>query len=300
MLQRNLRKPAGTGSTSMPDPQNLPYLIRLLDDDSEVVRESVLKELSSFGPFLEIELSRSNVRTSDEQRHQIRNLLGVHARQWLRDHWTSVGEAKGEKEQLEQAAGLIAQFQYGPGYPVTLSDLLGKVTHEFLKRDPAPTVLSLASYLFKTRGLRGAESDYYNPFHSNLVYVLEEGRGNPLSLSCIYMLIGWRVGLDIEGCNFPGHFLTRARNDRETFVVDCFNGGRFLEKADILSVNKGAAAQLRSLLEGPCPTATILARMLRNLIHAYRQEDKPEHVTLFSELLQPYRTSNDSRDDESA
>jgi len=118
--------------------------------------------------------------------------------------------------------------------------------------------------------------------------VLEEGRGNPLSLSCIYILAGRRVDLDIEGCNFPGHFLVRARNDDETFVVDCFNGGRFLEKTDILSVNKGAASQIKDLLENHCTTETILARMLRNLVHAYRQEDKPKNVALFSELLRLY------------
>ncbi len=276
----------------MPDPQNLQYLIRLLDDDSEVVRDSVLTELSAFGPFLEIELSRSNIKTSDELRHQMRNLLGEHARRWLRHQWGSVATVTGEKARIEFAAGLIAEFQYGPGYPATLSVLLDKLTAEYRKREPEPSVLSLASFLFKTRGLRGADKDYYNPFHSNLVYVIEEGRGNPLSLSCVYILVGHRVGLDIEGCNFPGHFLAQARTDNETFVVDCFNGGRFLEKADILDVNRGAATQLRDLLMNPCPPNTIITRMLRNLVHAYRQEDKPENVSLLTDLLQPYASSD--------
>lgn len=282
----------------MPDPQNLPYLIRLLDDDSDVVRERVLSELSAFGPFLEIELSRSNIRTNDEQRNQMRNLLGAHARRWMRDRWLEVLPITDEKHKLEHAAGLIAEFQYGPGYPAKLSPLLDRIASEYRKREAEPSVLSLASYLFKTRGLRGAESDYYNPFHSNVVYVIEEGRGNPLSLSCIYILVGWRLGLDIEGCNFPGHFLTRARTRDETFVVDCFNGGRFLEQADMFSVNKAAAEQLRGLLETTCPTQTILSRMIRNLVHAYRQEDKPENVRLFSDILQLFTPTEASEEED--
>ena len=281
----------------MPDPQNLPYLIRLLDDDSEVVRESVLKELSAFGPYLEIELSRSNIKTSDEQRHHMRNLLGEHARRWLQQHWMSLGTVRGEKERLESAAGLIAEFQYGPGYPVKLCGLLDKLALDYRKRESEPSVLSLASFLFKTRGLRGADKDYYNPFHSNLVYVIEEGRGNPLSLSCVYMLVGHRLDLHIDGCNFPGHFLAQARTDDETFVVDCFNGGRFLEKTDIMSINRGATAQLRELLDTPCPANTMIARMLRNLVHAYRQEDKPENVRLFSEMLHAFAPGSSSHDD---
>ena len=213
------------------------------------------------------------------------------------DKWPSLKQATGEKERLELASALFAEFQYGPGYPATLTSLLDKVVGEYSKREHEPSVLSLASYLFKTRGIRGAEKDYYNPFHSNLIYVIEEGRGNPLSLSCIYILTGRRLGLDIEGCNFPGHFLTRARNEGDTYVVDCFNGGRFLERSDILSMNKGATAQLSDLLDADCPTDVILARMLRNIIHAYRQEDKPENIKLFQNLLHAMHGDDDSDQD---
>ncbi len=278
----------------MPDAHNLQYLIRLLDDDSDVVRHTVLKELSAFGPFLEIELSRSNVVTSADQRHHIRNLLGQHARAWLEAEWHRWKDEPNDAARVERAMALISEFQYGPGYPSKLALHLDKLAADYRSSHPQANPLSLASFLFKSKGLRGAERDYYNPFHSNLLYVLEERRGNPLSLATIYILVGRRNGLEVDGCNFPGHFLAKARTGGEIIVVDCFNGGRFLKRTDILSLNRNIAGRISELLEQPCLPETIIGRLLRNLIHSYKQEDKPENAEVFSRFLKELEGSDAS------
>ena len=265
---------------------DLPHLVRLLDDDSEIVRESVLSALASFGPYLEIELSRSNIATTDEDRHRLRNLLGQHARQWLQRSWHLWKESVEDQTRLEQAMSLLAEFQYGPGYPASLTALLNKLEEDYRRRTADLDPLSLASYLFKTRGLVGAEKDYHNPFHSNLVYVIEVGRGIPLSLATIFILVGGRLQMDIRGINFPGHFLARACHHGTVYVVDCFNGGRFLQEHDLAAYNRGAASQIAGLIDASCPAETIIARCLRNLNHSYRQEDQPENAALMAELLQ--------------
>lgn len=276
----------------MPNASDLPHLFRLLDDDSEVVRESVLTALASFGPYLEIELSRSNVATTPADRHRLRNLLGQHARHWLRRTWPEWKDCAGDLARLEHSMGLLAEFQYGPGYPARLSPLLDRLSEDFCRRTTGTDPLALASFLFKTRGLSGAEKDYHNPFHSNLVYVIEEGRGIPLSLAAIYILVGGRLRLDIGGINFPGHFLARARHHGTLYVVDCFNGGRFLQERDLAHYDRGAAGTITELINAPCPAETIIARSLRNLNHAYRQEDQPENAALMEELLRGMASSN--------
>lgn len=37
----------------MPDPSKLPFLLQLLEDDSEVVRDALVRELAAYGPSLE-------------------------------------------------------------------------------------------------------------------------------------------------------------------------------------------------------------------------------------------------------
>ena len=48
--------------------------------------------------------------------------------------------------------------------------------------------------------------------------------------------VGWRLGLPLEGVNFPGHFLVRFRGEALDLLVDPFDGGklRFEEQAQEL------------------------------------------------------------------
>ncbi len=184
------------------------------------------------------------------------------------------------------AMALIAEFQYGPGYPARLSPLLDELAASSPPEGGTSDPLALASFLFKTRRLTGAEKDYHNPFHSNLVYVIEEGRGIPLSLVSIYILVAGRLGLTVRGINFPGHFLARAEHDGQVYVVDCFNSGRFLRDRELMMVQRGVSTTMEELLNAPCSAETIVGRCLRNLQHAYRQEDQPENAGLMAELMQ--------------
>lgn len=59
----------------MPDPKTLPHLLKLLDDDSKVVQEAVLKELAAFGPTLEEELSRLPEPPDARQKELLQHLL---------------------------------------------------------------------------------------------------------------------------------------------------------------------------------------------------------------------------------
>ncbi|MGH2567190.1 MAG: transglutaminase-like domain-containing protein, partial [Bacteroidota bacterium] len=146
--------------------------------------------------------------------------------------------------------------------------------------------LALAHFLFKVRRLRGADSDYYNPINSNLIYVIEEKRGIPISLACVYILVGRRLKYDIEGINFPGHFLARAVSGKRSFIVDCYNGGRCLGEQEAVSWNNGPPVPITDLLPLECDALTIIARVLRNLTNAYQQEGNVNNVELMTELLE--------------
>jgi len=62
----------------MPDPEQLPHLLKLIDDDSEGVRRAVAKALSSFGPTLEQALTQLTEPPDEAQMQLIRELLAAH------------------------------------------------------------------------------------------------------------------------------------------------------------------------------------------------------------------------------
>src|SRR5438874_13525551 len=108
-------------------------------------------------------------------------------------------------------------------------------------------------------------------------------------LSILYMELGRRIGLPLEGVSFPGHFLVRLRLRGGTLVLDPFAGGVPQSEAELRErlqrvIPEGVAGgvtvgelPLEQFLE-PASNRQILARVLRNLKGIYREKDKPERM----------------------
>ena len=270
-------------SKVMPDPKQLQYLLELLEDDSAEVRETVVAELSAFGVSLESELARQRLKPGPAQQQVLDEILNAQRIAWLREHWHEwFGSANG-KEKLETALTLLAEFQLGSNYPTRLPELLDGLSRDYVSAHRRQDARSLAGFLFQELGLRGASDDYYNPSNSNLVRVIEEKRGIPISLACVYILVGHRVGIPIEGCNFPGHFFALATVEQRKVLVDCYNGGTMIADGDLERVK--ATVTLSDLVKLECDAHAIVSRVLRNLVQAYQKFGNDPHAALMAELL---------------
>jgi regulator of sirC expression with transglutaminase-like and TPR domain len=87
--------------------------------------------------------------------------------------------------------------------------------------------------LFSEEGLRGNSEDYYDPKNSFLNEVLERKTGIPITLSVLYMEVGRRAGLTLQGVGFPGHFLVKC--PAEDLVIDPFRQGEVTPAGDFAS-----------------------------------------------------------------
>jgi regulator of sirC expression with transglutaminase-like and TPR domain len=147
-------------------------------------------------------------------------------------------------------------------------------------------ILALNELLFAELRYRGNVEDYYDPRNSYLNEVLERRIGIPITLSVLYMELGRRIGLPLEGVSFPGHFLVRVQLKAGTFVLDPFTGGTPQSEADLRErlqrvIPEGVAADvpvaelpLDQFLE-PASHRQILARVLRNLKAIHQRADRP-------------------------
>lgn len=91
--------------------------------------------------------------------------------------------------------------------------------------DLAGRVQRLNRFLFTEQGLRGNTSQYYDPRNSYLNEVIDRKRGIPITLCILYIAVGRRLGLDVGGISFPGHFLAKCTgDDGAAVVVDAFAG----------------------------------------------------------------------------
>jgi hypothetical protein len=280
----------------MTDPQKLPHLLRLLDDESEVVRQSVINELASYGPDLEQELTRLRISPTDRQKELIRELLQDSARARLRSEWASWRVLPEATEKLEAGVRHLSEYLDGFTPGSHLADRLSQLSDEFRRVHDSHDALALARFLFQEKGFKGAEQDYDNPQNSNLFYILNHRRGIPISLTVLFILIGHRLGMSIEGLNFPGHFLARASVGTSSVIIDCFNGGRFVEESHFtkqVADNPLASVEMDDLKSTP---SIILGRMIRNLISAFEKLNDATQVTFFTELLEPLTQADEETD----
>ncbi len=153
-------------------------------------------------------------------------------------------------------------------------------------------VIALNEFLFDDLGFRGNADDYYDPRNSYLNEVLDRRTGIPITLSVLYMEMGRRIGLPLEGVSFPGHFMVRLPLRGGTLVLDPFAGGAPQSEDELRERLKRVIPRVAGANTGSVPLSElpldqflepankrqILARLLRNLKGVYREKDQPERL----------------------
>ncbi len=278
---------SGDGKGVQVDSDTLNHLLKLLEDDSPVVQEALAREFSAFGPQLDSTLAALANPPCAEEVARIKTMVADYSRQVLRESWDIWMAQDGEEgpARLESAMTLIANFQNGSGYTPALPALLDGLAEEFRRRGGTMDEETLARFLFKEKGLEGDRSNYYHPQNSNLVYVVEARRGLPISLACVYMLVGRRLGLDIGGCNWPNHFFARVVLRNKVMLVDCFNGGRMVDRESFLKMQGPSKDAAEAILEGQASVEAIVSRVLGNLVRAYQHVAHEANSQLMMDLL---------------
>lgn len=269
----------------MIDACQLPYLLELLDDDSPLVRQTVIRELASFGSQIYDQLNTLPVEITPKDKELLNRVLEVPRRAFLKREWPMWFGLPDDKERLEAAMTLLAEYQSGLEFRGVLNGLLDQLAREYGEHHKTADAHALAEFLFKEKAFTGADGDYYNPQNSNLIYVIKHRQGIPISLSCVYMMVGWRLGIDIKGCNLPRHFLTIIPDGKSKKLVDCFHSGKVVAEKDIATLSRESTLNMQEALKLEADSISIVRRVLGNLIFAYQQVEREKDSFLMVHLL---------------
>lgn len=181
----------------------------------------------------------------------------------------------GEIGLAQAALWIAAEEQPGldPAPWLARLDELGEQIRPRLQRarDEIDQVERLASFLTGEVGLKGNVEDYYDPRNSFLNEVLARGLGIPITLALVYMEVGRRAEVPLDGVGFPGHFLVRHSRCTQ-LLLDPFEQGRLLTLEDcreMLAKVSGGSLTFDTRLLRPSTPRQILIRMLNNLRGVY-------------------------------
>ncbi len=269
--------------TPKPDHGNLPHLLKLLDDESPVVRKAVAEGFAAYGSDLTARFDALPDPPDPIVRGFVEALLEDRRRERFLATWPGWFSIEAKPVRLERALGLLCGF-LSKEPADCLSGMLDGLADSYQKLHDPVDPRSLSRYLFGTRALRGDQLTYHDPRNSDLIQVLRRRRGLPISLSLVYMLVGHRLGMGIEGCTLPVHFMARVGYEGTTWFVDCFDRGRFLTQRELLAAYPRGDGLLRAAMQHRAEPETIVLRVLNNLEHAWREYPDPEGLRLVEEL----------------
>jgi regulator of sirC expression with transglutaminase-like and TPR domain len=185
--------------------------------------------------------------------------------------------ADADGDVAEAALWLAAEDHPGLDPTPWLSQLdeLGEELRTRVGGDGAPlfaAVPVIAALLRDRLRLRGAGGG--DPQAHYLHSVMERGAGIPIACGALWMAVGRRAGIPVDGIGLPGHFVVRVGATQ----VDAFGGGEPLDheaaRQLVSSVAGTEVAELDPTWLRRSSVRAILARMSRNLrgCHAARED----------------------------
>lgn len=273
-----------------PDIKELAALLRLLDDETPEVRSVVVDKLSHVGGDLSEILPDVAAHLNTKELDILEDILQTVRRKTLREEWLTprFGSAALEDdwELFESQLRLLSDFLHdGISLRQPLSDALDLLAEEFQAiYSMGATENDLRIFLFEEDRLSGNHKYYYDPRNSDLAWCISSGISNPIGLGIIYMLVGQRLSMDIQGISFPGHFLCRIFEDAEPIVIDCFDRGKMHAQYVLTDPMNDLTPEQRQHLRESADLGTILMRMLNNMIDAFGRLHRKEDMQLIMEM----------------
>ncbi len=271
----------------------IPSVIKLLDDPDESIYSLIEKEILLQGPSIVSYLEEAWENSFDFlTQKRIEDL--VHKIQF-----------NGVKEDLilwNQSGGfdllrgiiIINKYQYPDLDEQKIINQIEAIKREvwlqmMYDASPVEKVKMLNHIFFNHFGFSGNTTNHQDPLNSFISQVLESKKGNQISLSIIYSIVAQKLDIPIYGVNLPQHFVLAYVDDLQNittdegilFYINPFNKGHMFAKRDIDQFLRQLKIEPSIHFYEPCSNAEIIKRVLRNLISAYENqgaEDKIEEI----------------------
>jgi regulator of sirC expression with transglutaminase-like and TPR domain len=108
--------------------------------------------------------------------------------------------------------------------------------------------------------------------------VLEQKKGNPISLAVVYLLVSQRLRIPIFGVNLPKLFVLTYRSAEEIFYLNTNNRGQIFHHEDISKFIEELKIPPKTEYYEPCSHLDIIVRVLRNLEQSYTKLNDKDRV----------------------
>ncbi len=271
-------------------------MIKLLEDPDEDVSGMVTLKLQNMGREVipGLEKAWENTINQDLQARIegiIHNIQFTDLKKELSDWKFSGGES------LLYGAYLVAKYQYPDLYYSEIEAQIEKIRKEvWIELHDGLTALEKVRVMnhifFALHKFAGNTSNFYSPGNSYINQVLETRKGNPISLSLLYVIVAQSLGMPVYGVNLPLNYILAYKDDdfKEDpngilFYINPYNKGAVLNRREIDFFLYEQKLEPQKEYYVPCSNITSIERLIRNLVFSYEKMGYPEKIEQVNELL---------------
>jgi regulator of sirC expression with transglutaminase-like and TPR domain len=284
--------------------RELDALVNLIDEPDFTMFERIRDKLFDYGMDAIPALENALFNYRDNAVHQrIENII-----QHIQlDH--TYAQLKNWKQynvnDLLKGFTLIAQYKYPQLDEADIIKKIGIIIQDvWLELNSNLTPLEkikVINHIFiEVHQFKGNKINIHAPENSYINDILETKKGNPISLSIIYMIVAQSLKIPVYGINLPQNFIlayingmiddyTKVTASQVQFYLNVFNNGAVFTRHEIELFLRQINLEQDPKYFLPCNNAIIIRRVLNNLIFSFENAgmiDKAGEIKKLQQALE--------------
>lgn len=276
--------------------KELEALINLLDDNDDMVFDTVVNRLIELGEDVVIPLEkRWEITLKPELQERIENVIKQIQFNVLKrkmDRWRMTGATN-----LLYGAYLVAKFQYPDLEFEPLNEKIEKIKRDiWLELNNDLTALEKVKvinyFMYDIHKFDKSLKKAHTPQLYLINHVMDTFRGSPVVLGLIYADLARRLNLPIYGVNLPRNFVLCYYDQEYTedpngilFYINPSDKGSALGIKELKYFLTQLKIEERDFYFKPCTHVDIIERLVVNLQYAYDRSGHPDKALSLRNLL---------------
>lgn len=264
-------------------------LVTLLDDEDTSIYETAKQRLLAYQESALPYLSNFKDRTGPAA-YRYREVSELIMRHSIKEQFRQLkSNAQGDLD-LETGAFIIARYRYYDLDIKPYTDQLNAYAAELKEKlsslsDKDEIFQRVIKFFAEEKGFNGNQSDYYRDENHYINRVMDTKIGIPITVSTIYLLVGKRINLPMNGIGLPGHFILRFSFGQSHIYFDPYNHGKVLTKSDCETIVKNLGYNFTEEYLNPVSNRQILERMLRNIILKLEKKQEKDRIETIRQFI---------------
>ncbi|MCH7227533.1 transglutaminase family protein [Haloferula sp. A504] len=271
-------------------------LLRLLDDETPEVRQSVATALGSFDGDVSELIGEIEGPLRADHLHLLSDLLRPARRARLRREWIIPGQGLAclheDWDHSESMLRVISDFLHdGVTLRQPLVDALDLLAEESEPAFLRGGAVGLLQHLLAGGTLRCDSIDELQPAHLDLAAAASGHPSNAVGCGAVTLLVARRLGAAISGINLPATLLLVCEDAQGGTVHDPASHGREIDREDLLHRISRHPDEVRIRCGRPISPGELLLRVVEELALCYSALEQDEDADLFDQLVASFSTT---------